>query len=55
MTRAFIQPARSIIDYALVRKTIGVNQSIIWELDRENITILPIFYAFKSSEQQHPI
>ena len=35
--------ARSIMDYALVRRTILVNQNIIWQLDGENKTVLPIF------------
>ena len=35
--------ARSIMDYALVRRTILVNQNIIWQLDAENKTVLPIF------------
>ena len=37
------QPARSIMDYALVRRTILLNQTSLWQLDRENITKYPWF------------
>ena len=36
MTRIFIQPARSIKYYALVRKTILLNQKVLQQLDRGN-------------------
>ena len=44
-----IHPAlRSIMDYALVRRTVAKNQSIIWQLDGENITILPMILSLQN-------
>ena len=41
-TRTFIQPARFVMDYAVLRRNILVNHNAIWELYWENITILPM-------------
>ena len=37
-TRTFILPERSIMDYALVRRTISGNQNLLWQLGGENRT-----------------
>ena len=46
--------ARSIMDYALVRRTILVNQNIIWQLDGESKTVLPIILNLQTLKQGHP-
>ena len=46
--------ARSIMDYALVRRTILVNQNIIWQLDGENKTVLPIILSLQTFKQGYP-
>ena len=44
----YIHPARSAMDYALVRRTILANQNVIWQLNGENITNLLMILGLKN-------